>query len=193
MAVTPTSASRFRPDVRLELGSNEAIKESVAGGLGLGVISRHALHGHQRENGVRILDVEGFPCRRFGTSCIRQRGNCPRSRSPSSSTCCMRFRSARGPRRRASRSRRRAGVLATDSRTPASWGRAMNRAVPGCAAIVAGPQVVRETRLRLATYARACQSMLRRRCRFVGSRTDSIRTLRLAPRKQLAYSRRSAC
>ena len=34
----------FRPDVRLELGSNEAIKESVAASLGLGVLSRHALH-----------------------------------------------------------------------------------------------------------------------------------------------------
>ena len=31
---------KFRPDVRLELGSNEAIKESVAGGLGVGVVSR---------------------------------------------------------------------------------------------------------------------------------------------------------
>ena len=29
---------KFRPDVRLELGSNEAIKESVAGGLGVGVV-----------------------------------------------------------------------------------------------------------------------------------------------------------
>ncbi len=53
--------ARFRPDVRLELGSNEAIKESVAGGLGLGVVSRHALHGHDREHGVRVLDVQGFP------------------------------------------------------------------------------------------------------------------------------------
>jgi DNA-binding transcriptional LysR family regulator len=52
---------RFRPDVRLELGSNEAIKESVAGGLGVGVLSRHALHGHQKENGVVIVDVEDFP------------------------------------------------------------------------------------------------------------------------------------
>ena len=52
---------KFRPDVRLELGSNEAVKESVAAGLGIGVISRHALHGHDRENGVRVLDVEGFP------------------------------------------------------------------------------------------------------------------------------------
>jgi DNA-binding transcriptional LysR family regulator len=52
---------RFRPDVRLELGSNEAVKESVAGGLGLGVISRHALHGLQKEHGVRVVDVQGFP------------------------------------------------------------------------------------------------------------------------------------
>ena len=52
---------RFHPDVRLELGSNEAVKESVAGGLGIGVVSRHALHGLDKENGVRVVDVEGFP------------------------------------------------------------------------------------------------------------------------------------
>jgi DNA-binding transcriptional LysR family regulator len=52
---------KFRPDVRLELGSNEAVKESVAGGLGLGVISIHALHGKNKENGVQVVDVVGFP------------------------------------------------------------------------------------------------------------------------------------
>ncbi|MFM7181272.1 MAG: LysR family transcriptional regulator [Verrucomicrobiales bacterium] len=52
---------RFRPDVRLEMGSNEAIKQAVAGGLGLRDISNHALHGHAREHGVAILDVEDFP------------------------------------------------------------------------------------------------------------------------------------
>lgn len=52
---------RFRPDVRLELGSNEAVKEAVAGGLGVGVISMHALHGHQREHGAAVVRVEGFP------------------------------------------------------------------------------------------------------------------------------------
>jgi DNA-binding transcriptional LysR family regulator len=52
---------RFRPDVRLELGSNEAVKESVAGGLGVGLVSRHALHGLQKEHGVSIIDVQGFP------------------------------------------------------------------------------------------------------------------------------------
>jgi DNA-binding transcriptional LysR family regulator len=52
---------RFKPDVRLELGSNEAVKEAVAGGLGVGVLSRHALHGLEKENGVRIVSVNGFP------------------------------------------------------------------------------------------------------------------------------------
>lgn len=52
---------RFHPKVRLELGSNEAIKEAVAGGLGLGVISSHALHGRAREHGVAVLQVAGFP------------------------------------------------------------------------------------------------------------------------------------
>jgi len=52
---------RAAPPVRLELGSNEAVKESVAGGLGIGVVSRHALHGLDKENGVRVVDVEGFP------------------------------------------------------------------------------------------------------------------------------------
>lgn len=54
-------SKRFRPDIRLELGSNEAIKESVAGGLGLGIVSRHALHGHQKEHGVSVINVEHFP------------------------------------------------------------------------------------------------------------------------------------
>ena len=52
---------KFRPDVRLELGSNEAVKESVAGGLGIGLVSRHALHGLQKEHGVSVVDVEGLP------------------------------------------------------------------------------------------------------------------------------------
>ena len=52
---------KFRPDIRLELGGNEAVKEAVAGGLGLGIVSRHALHGHAEENGVSTVAVEGFP------------------------------------------------------------------------------------------------------------------------------------
>lgn len=54
---------KFKPDIRLELGSNEAVKESAAAALGLGVLSLHALHGLDKENGVRVMDVEGFPLR----------------------------------------------------------------------------------------------------------------------------------
>lgn len=51
----------FRPDVRMELGSNEAIKEAVAAGLGLSVISRHALAARHADRKIAVLDVDGFP------------------------------------------------------------------------------------------------------------------------------------
>jgi enoyl-CoA hydratase/carnithine racemase len=54
-------SQKFRPNIRMELGSNEAIKEAVAGGLGIGVVSKHALHGHQKEHGVAVINVKGFP------------------------------------------------------------------------------------------------------------------------------------
>lgn len=50
----------FNPGLKLELGSNEAIREAVAGGLGVAVISKHALKG-QAGTGVIELDVRGFP------------------------------------------------------------------------------------------------------------------------------------
>lgn len=51
----------FVPSVRLELGSNEAIKQAVAGGLGLAVISRHALPARPEDDQLTILEVNGFP------------------------------------------------------------------------------------------------------------------------------------
>ena len=51
---------KFRPSLRLELGSNEAIKQAVAGGLGIAVLSRHALEG-KAEKDVAVLDVQDFP------------------------------------------------------------------------------------------------------------------------------------
>jgi DNA-binding transcriptional LysR family regulator len=51
----------FKPNVRLELGSNEAIKHSVAAGLGLAVLSRYAIAGRQDGAGVTELKVRGFP------------------------------------------------------------------------------------------------------------------------------------
>lgn len=47
--------------VRLELGSNEAIKQAIAGGLGISILSRHTLGPEGTTNELAILDVEGFP------------------------------------------------------------------------------------------------------------------------------------
>ncbi|MCE2680048.1 MAG: LysR family transcriptional regulator [Burkholderiales bacterium] len=51
----------FNPNLRLELGSNEAIKEAVAGGLGIAVLSEHTLRPHLATSAVAILPVENFP------------------------------------------------------------------------------------------------------------------------------------
>lgn len=50
--------------VRLELGSNEAIKQAIAGGLGLSVLSCHTLTPEGDTGELTILDVEGFPIER---------------------------------------------------------------------------------------------------------------------------------
>jgi LysR family transcriptional regulator, low CO2-responsive transcriptional regulator len=51
--------------VRMELGSNEAIKQAVAGGLGIAVLSAHTLALERSTDDLAILDVEGFPIRRL--------------------------------------------------------------------------------------------------------------------------------
>ncbi len=47
--------------VRLELGSNEAIKQAIAGGLGISVLSQHTLLGEGSSSELAILDVQHFP------------------------------------------------------------------------------------------------------------------------------------
>jgi DNA-binding transcriptional LysR family regulator len=54
-------AKGLRPKVRMELGSNEAIKHAIAAGLGLSVLSLHTLTLEGTDGPVAILDVEGFP------------------------------------------------------------------------------------------------------------------------------------
>lgn len=49
---------------RMALGSNEAIKHAVRAGLGLAVLSRHALVADPASEGLAILRVAGFPLRR---------------------------------------------------------------------------------------------------------------------------------
>jgi LysR family transcriptional regulator, low CO2-responsive transcriptional regulator len=50
--------------VRLDLGSNEAIKQAVAGGLGVSVLSKHTLALEGASSQLKILDVVGFPIER---------------------------------------------------------------------------------------------------------------------------------
>ncbi len=53
---------KFSPVVRLELGSNEAISEAVSAGLGLSVLSAHALGpAASSARKVNILRVQDFP------------------------------------------------------------------------------------------------------------------------------------
>ena len=48
--------------VKLELGSNEAIKQAIAGGLGISVLSRHTLLSDAHQ--FSILDAQHFPIKR---------------------------------------------------------------------------------------------------------------------------------
>lgn len=50
--------------VGFELGDNSAVKEAVAAGLGVAILSKHALRMELLLGRVIILDVEGFPLHR---------------------------------------------------------------------------------------------------------------------------------
>lgn len=50
--------------VKLELGSNEAIKQAIAGGLGISVLSSHTLALEGGTSQLIILNVQGFPIER---------------------------------------------------------------------------------------------------------------------------------
>lgn len=50
--------------VKLELGSNEAIKQAIAGGLGISVLSEHCLISEGMTGELAILDVKNFPIQR---------------------------------------------------------------------------------------------------------------------------------
>lgn len=55
---------RVSLNVRMTLGSNEAIKQAVAGGMGLSILSRHVLGHLPAAEGLKELAVEHFPLER---------------------------------------------------------------------------------------------------------------------------------
>jgi DNA-binding transcriptional LysR family regulator len=57
--------NRVDINVEMEIGSNEAIKHAIVGGLGVSVLSRHVLALVGTKGPLTILDVEGFPIQRY--------------------------------------------------------------------------------------------------------------------------------
>jgi LysR family transcriptional regulator, low CO2-responsive transcriptional regulator len=49
------------PNARMELSSNEAIREAILAGLGVSILSRYTLGIEPEPTGLVCLDVEGFP------------------------------------------------------------------------------------------------------------------------------------
>jgi len=56
---------KVMPKVKMELGSSEAIKQAVVGGLGVSILSHHTLALERAIGQLVTLDVEGFPIQRF--------------------------------------------------------------------------------------------------------------------------------
>jgi len=54
----------YKLKMRMELGSNEAIKQAVIGGLGISVLSRHTLESDTPSKRFVVLNVQGFPIKR---------------------------------------------------------------------------------------------------------------------------------
>ncbi len=58
------SKHELKLNIRMELGSNEAIKQAVISGLGLSILSRHTLALDTPFGQLAVLDVVGFPIER---------------------------------------------------------------------------------------------------------------------------------
>jgi DNA-binding transcriptional LysR family regulator len=48
----------------MEMNTNDAIKQSVAEGLGLGIVSIHTVTEELRQGSLKLIDATGFPLRR---------------------------------------------------------------------------------------------------------------------------------
>lgn len=54
----------LKPNIRMELGSNEAIKHALVGNLGVAILSLHALSLEGADGPLDVLDVQDFPIQR---------------------------------------------------------------------------------------------------------------------------------
>lgn len=54
----------FKPKVRMELSTNEAVKQAILAGLGISILSRYTLGLDTEQKQLCALDVEGFPIQR---------------------------------------------------------------------------------------------------------------------------------
>jgi DNA-binding transcriptional LysR family regulator len=62
MAVESFFAERgLQLKIRMELGSNEAIKQAIDARLGISILSRHTLALEGEKGRLAVLDVQGFP------------------------------------------------------------------------------------------------------------------------------------
>jgi DNA-binding transcriptional LysR family regulator len=55
---------RFAPNIAMEIGSNETIKQAVSAGMGLGFLSAHAISDELQLGRLAVLDVAGLPVMR---------------------------------------------------------------------------------------------------------------------------------
>jgi DNA-binding transcriptional LysR family regulator len=63
------AARGIEPQVRMELGSNEAIKEAILAGMGVAMLYRHSIGFSIDPAQLAVLDVEGFPLEAYWHFC----------------------------------------------------------------------------------------------------------------------------
>lgn len=73
------AAHHIVPRIRMTLGSNEAVKHAVSAGLGLAIMSRHAISLDPAHDGLCVLKVSGLPIQKSWQLVWRQDRQLPRA------------------------------------------------------------------------------------------------------------------
>jgi DNA-binding transcriptional LysR family regulator len=55
---------RIKLNAGMEMGTNEAIKQAVQAGMGLGIVSVHTVELELETKRLKVLDIDGFPIKR---------------------------------------------------------------------------------------------------------------------------------